>query len=74
MHLSVEAEFNFEHFQFSMQKLGISTEEEFFSDPSIGLFFSSKSKFRDLDQEIWLGETSGKSNSSLTPIWKNPKY
>ena len=40
------------------------------SEPSIGLFSSSKSKFRDLDQEIWLGETPEKSNPSLTSIWK----
>ena len=72
-HLSVEAEFDFEHFQFWCGKLGLSTLEEFLSEPGIGLF-SSKSKFRDLDQEIWLGETPGKSNPSLTPIWKNPKY
>ena len=50
-----------------MQKLGLSIEEEFLSEPGIGLFSSSKSKFRDLDQEIWLGETPGKSNPSLTP-------
>ena len=31
------------------------------------MFSSSKPKFRDLDQEIWLGETPGKSNPSLTP-------
>ena len=36
------------------------------SDPSIGLFSSSKSKFRDLEQDFWLGETPGKSNPSLT--------
>ena len=54
-------------FQFLMRKLGLSTEEEFLSEPSIGFFSSSKSKFKDLDQEIWLGKTSGKSNPSLTP-------
>ena len=70
VHLSIEVEFDSEHFQFWCGKLGISTEEEFLSEPSIGLFSSSKSKFRDLDQEIWLGETLGKSNPSLTPIWK----
>ena len=43
------------------------------SETSIGLFSSSKLKFRDMDQEIWLGETLGKSNPSLTPSWKNPK-
>ena len=62
MHLSVKAEFNSEHFQFSMWKLGLSTEDEFFSETRIGLFYSSKPKFRDLDQEIWLGETPRKSN------------
>jgi hypothetical protein len=49
-----------------MWKLGLSTEEEFLSETSIGLFSSSKPNFRDLDQEIWLGETPGKSNPSLT--------
>ena len=53
-------------FQFSMWKLGISTEEEFLSETSIGLLSSSKPKFKDLDQEIWLGETPEKSNPSLT--------
>ena len=67
MHLSVEAEFDSEHFQFSMRKLGLSIEEEFLSDTRIGFFSSSKPNFRDLDQEIWLGETLGKSNPSLTP-------
>ena len=57
-----------------MQKLGISTEDEFLSETNIGIFSSSKLKFRDLDQEIWLGETPGTSNPSLTPSWKNPKY
>ena len=66
VHLSVEADFNSEHFQFSMQKLGLSTEDEFLSDTRIVFFSSSKPKFRDLDQEIWLGETLGKSNPSLT--------
>ena len=73
MHLSVEVEFDSEHFQFSMRKLGISTEEEFLSEPSIGLLSSSKSKFRDLGQDFWLGETPGKSNPSLTSGLKNPK-
>ena len=36
------------------------------SQPSIGFLSSSKSKFRDLDQEFWLGKTPGKSNPSLT--------
>ena len=31
-------------------KLGLSIEEEFLSEPSIGFLSSSKSKFRDLDQ------------------------
>ena len=73
MHLSVEADFNSEHFQFSVQKLGLCTEEEFLNETSIGFFSSSKPKFRDLDQEIWLGETMGNSNPSLTPSRKNPK-
>ena len=63
---SVEAEFDSEHFQFLMWKLGISTEEKFLSETSIELFSSSKPKFRDLDQEFWLGESLGKSNPSLT--------
>ena len=66
MHISVESEFDSKHFQFLMRKLGLSTKEEFLSDPSIGFLSSSKPKFRDLDQEIWLGETPGKSNPSLT--------
>ena len=57
-----------------MQKLGLSTEEEFLSETSIGFLSSSKPKFRDLDQEIWFDETLGKSNPSLTTSWKSPKY
>ena len=73
MHLSVEAKFNFEHFQFFWcGKLGLLTEEEFLSEPGIGFISSSKLKFRDLGQDFWLGETSGKSNPSLTPRLKNP--
>ena len=71
---SVDAEFNFKHFSVSMWKLGISTEEEFFSKTIIGFFSSSKPNFRDVDQGIWLDETPGKSNPTLTPSWKNPKY
>ena len=56
-----------------MRKLGICTKEEFLSDPSIVFLSSSKPKFRDLDQEIWLSETMGKSNPSLTSGLKNPK-
>ena len=67
MHLFVETKFDFKHFQSSMQKLGLSTEEEFLSETSIGLFSSSKLKFIDLDQEIWLGKSLGKSNPNLTP-------
>ena len=74
MHRSVEAEFDFEHFQFSMWKLGLSIEEEFLSETNIGFFSSSKPNFRDLDQDFWLGESPGKSNPSLTPSWKKPKY
>ena len=66
VHLSVEAEFDSEHFQSSMRKLGLSIEEKFLSETYIGFFSSSKPKFRDLDQEIWLGETLEKSNPSLT--------
>ena len=56
-----------------MRKLKISTEEEFLSEPSIGLLSSSKLNFRDLFQYFWLNETPGKSNPSLTLRWKNPK-
>ena len=58
VHLSVEAESDSEHFQFLTQhycqKLGLSTEVEFLSEPRAGLISSSKSKFRDQDQSIWL--------------------
>ena len=40
------------------------------SDTRIGFLSSSKTNFRDPDQEIWLGETPENSNPSLTPIWK----
>ena len=48
-------------------------EEDFFNEPNIGLISSSKSKFRDLGRDFWLGETPGKSNPSLTLGLKNPK-
>ena len=48
-----------------MRKLGISTEEEFLGETRIGFFSSSKPKFRDLDQEIWLGKSPGKSHPEL---------
>ena len=54
-------------------KLGFFSEEEFLSECGIGLFSSSKLNFRDLGRNFWLGETSGKSNPSLTPGLKNPK-
>ena len=73
MHLFVEVEFDSEHFQFWCGKLGILAEEEFLSEPDIGFISSSKSNFRDLGRDFWLGETLGKSNPSLTPGWKNPK-
>ena len=50
-----------------IKKLGLSTEDEFSSEPDIGFLSSSKLKFRDLVQDFWLGETPGKSNLSLTP-------
>ena len=53
-------------FSFRCGKLGLLAEEEFLSEPSIGILSSSKSKFRDLDQDFLLGETPGKSNPSLT--------
>ena len=49
------------------------TEEKFLSDPGIGLISSSKSKFRYLGRDFWLGETPGKSNPNLTPSLENPK-
>ena len=71
MHLSVKTKFDSEHFQFLVQEIRrLLTEEEFLSEPRIGFFSSLKLNFRDLDQEIWLGETPGKSNPSLTPSWK----
>ena len=73
VHLSVKAEFDSEHFQFWCGKLGLSTEEEFLSEPGIGFLSVSKSKFRNLDQYFWLGETIGKPNPSLTLGLKNPK-
>ena len=42
------------------------------SEPEIGFLSSSKSKFRDLGQDFWLGETPGKSNPSLTRAGKTP--
>ena len=54
-------------FSFWYRKLGVLVEEEFLSDPGIGFLSSSKSKFRDLNQDFWLGETPGKSNPNLTP-------
>ena len=69
VHLFVKAESDFEHFQFltrhCCQKLGISTEVEFLSEPRDGLISSSKSKFRDQDQRFWLDRTPGKSNPNL---------
>ena len=68
-HLSVEAESDFEHFQFLTRhycrKLGLSTEVGFLSEPRPGLISSPKSKFRDQDQSFWLGRTPGKSNPNL---------
>ena len=70
MHLSVETEFDFGHFQFLTchyrGKLGLFTEEEFLNEPSIRLLSSSKLKFRDQDRSFWLGKTLGKSNPNLT--------
>ena len=69
-HPSVKVESDSEHFQFltrhCCQKLGISIEGEFLSEPRPGLISSSKSKFiRDQDQSIWLDRTPGKSNPNL---------
>ena len=69
MHLSVEAESDFEHFQFltyhCIGKLGLFIEEDFLSEPRLGLFSSLKSKFRDKNQGFWLGRTLRKSNPNL---------
>ena len=73
MHLSVKVEFDYRHFQFLLQEIRDFTEEELLSEPRIGFFSSSKPNFRDLYQEIWLGETPGNSNPSLTSSLKNPK-
>ena len=59
-------------FSFCCRELGLLTEEVL-SEPGIGLLSSSKSNFRDLVRDFWLGETPGKSNLSLTPSRKNPK-
>ena len=60
-------------FSFCYGKLGLFTEEEFLSEPSIGFLSSSKSKFRDQGQKFWLDKTAEKSNPNLTPDLKNPK-
>ena len=69
VHLSVEAESDSELFQFwtrhYCQKLGLSTEVEFFSDPRPGLISSSKLKFIDQDQRIFLDRTPENSNPNL---------
>ena len=57
-------------FSFRCGKLGLSTKEEFLSEPGIGFLFSSKTKFGDLGRHFWLGETLGKSNPSLTRAGK----
>ena len=65
----MEAESDSEHFQFLtyhyIEKLGLFTEEEFLSEPRLGLLSSSKSKFRDKNEGFWLGRTLRKSNPSL---------
>ena len=60
-------------FNFGCEKLGLFTEEEFFSEPGIGFLSSSKLNFRDLGRDFWLGETPGKSNPRLIPGLKIPK-
>ena len=69
VHLSIEEESNSDLFKFwtryYCQKLGISTEVEFLSDPRHGLISSPKSKFRDQVQSFWLERASGKSNPNL---------
>ena len=69
VHLSVNAESDSVHFQFLTQhycqKLGLSTEVEFLSEPMSGLISSSKSEFRYQDQIFWLDRTSKKQNPNL---------
>ena len=68
-HFSVEAKSDFEYFHFLTrhycQKLGLSTEVEFLSEPRPGLISSSKSNFRYQDQIIWLDKTLEKTNPNL---------
>ena len=60
-------------FNFWCGKLGLLIEEEILNEPKIGFLSSSKLKFKDPDQDFWLGETPGKLIPSLTPCRKNPK-
>ena len=66
-HLSVEAESDSELFQFwtrhYFQKLGLSTEVEFLSEPRLELISSPKLKFRDQDQSF--GWTKIRESQSL---------
>ena len=65
VHLSVEAEFDSKHFQFSMQKLGLSTEEEFLSETSIGFF-----SHQNLSLETWIKKFGWvKLQESQTLVW-----
>ena len=73
-HLSVEAEFDSTHFQFLVREIRASYRRGIFEWARIWFFSSSKSNFRDLGLDFWLGVTPGKSNPSLTSGWKNPKY
>ena len=65
----MEVESDSEHFQFLtyhyIEKLGLFTEEEFLSEPRLGLLSSSKSKFRDKNRDFWSSRTLGKSSPNL---------
>ena len=68
-HIYVEAESNSEHFQFLtyhyIGKLRLFIEEEFLSEPRLGLLSSSKSKFRDKNRGFWLSRTTRNSNPNF---------
>ena len=75
VHLSVEAKFYSEHFQFltrhCCQKLGLSIEVDFLNESKTGLISSQKPKFKDEYKIFWLGRTPGKSNHNLNLDQKN---
>ena len=72
-HLSVEAESNFEVFQFwtchLYRKLGLFTEEEFFSEPRPGLISSPKLKL-GINIKVF-GWTELRKSKTLICYWTN---